>query len=70
MKVGIVGVGSVGRACALALVGRGCARETVLVDRTRTRAEAVAADIATVCRSFRGPISQPATTTVLRAPHW
>ena len=45
MKVGIVGVGSVGRACALALVGRGCARETVLVDRTRTRAEAVAADI-------------------------
>jgi L-lactate dehydrogenase len=45
MKVGIVGVGSVGRACALALVGRGCAREIVLVDRTRTRAEAVAADI-------------------------
>jgi L-lactate dehydrogenase len=45
MKVGIVGIGSVGRACALALVGRGCAREIVLVDRTRTRAEAVAADI-------------------------
>jgi L-lactate dehydrogenase len=45
MKVGIVGVGSVGRACALALVGRGCAREIVLVDRTRTRAEAVAIDI-------------------------
>jgi 2-polyprenyl-6-methoxyphenol hydroxylase-like FAD-dependent oxidoreductase len=37
MKVGIVGVGSVGRACALALAGRGCAREIVLVDRTRTR---------------------------------
>jgi L-lactate dehydrogenase len=45
MKVGIVGVGSVGRACALALVGRGCAREIVLVDRTRLRAEAVATDI-------------------------
>ena len=45
MKVGIVGVGSVGRACALALVGRGCAREIVLVDRTRTRAAAVATDI-------------------------
>jgi L-lactate dehydrogenase len=45
MKVGIVGVGSVGRACALALAGRGCAREIVLVDRTRTRAEAVATDI-------------------------
>ncbi|HWN48546.1 MAG TPA: hypothetical protein VNO18_01710 [Xanthobacteraceae bacterium] len=45
MKVGIVGVGSVGRACALALAGRGCAREIVLVDRTRVRAEAVATDI-------------------------
>src|ERR1700674_4679045 len=45
MKVGIVGVGKVGRACALALVARGCARQTVLVDRTRTRAEAVATDI-------------------------
>src|ERR1700692_145026 len=45
MKVGIVGVGSVGGAWALPFVGRGCARETVLVDRTRTRAEAVAADI-------------------------
>jgi L-lactate dehydrogenase len=44
MKVGIVGI-SVGRACALPLVGRGCAREIVLVDRTRTRVEAVAADI-------------------------
>jgi L-lactate dehydrogenase len=45
MKVGIVGVGSVGRACALASAGRGYAREIVLVDRTRTRAEAVATDI-------------------------
>src|SRR5437899_1016449 len=45
MKVGIVGAGSVGRACALCLAGRGCAREIVLVDRTRTRAEAVATDI-------------------------
>jgi L-lactate dehydrogenase len=45
MKVGIVGAGNVGRACALALVARGCAREIVLVDRTRARAEAVATDI-------------------------
>ena len=45
MKVGIVGVGQVGRACALALVARGCARRIVLVDRTRARAEAVATDI-------------------------
>ncbi len=45
MKVGIVGAGRVGCACALALVGRGCAQEIVLVDRTRARAEAVATDI-------------------------
>jgi L-lactate dehydrogenase len=45
MKVGIVGAGKVGRACALALVARGCARQIVLVDRTRARAEAVATDI-------------------------
>jgi L-lactate dehydrogenase len=45
MKVGIVGVGQVGRACALALVARGCAREIVLVDRTWARAQAVATDI-------------------------
>jgi L-lactate dehydrogenase len=45
MKVGIVGTGQVGRACALALVARGCARHVALVDRTRARAEAVATDI-------------------------
>src|SRR5437868_1819028 len=45
MKVGIVGVGKVGCACALAMVGRGSAREIVLVDRTRRRAEAVATDL-------------------------
>ena len=45
MKLGIVGVGKVGCACALASAARGFAREIVLVDRTRQRAEAVAADI-------------------------
>src|SRR5882757_7347923 len=45
MKVGIVGTGAVGSACALALVMRGCARHIVLVDRTRRRAQAVATDI-------------------------
>ena len=45
MKVGIVGTGSVGSACALALVVRGAAREIVLVDRTRERARAVATDM-------------------------
>jgi L-lactate dehydrogenase len=45
MKLGIVGVGKVGCACALAAVARGFAREIVLVDRTAQRAEAVATDI-------------------------
>ena len=45
MKIGIIGTGAVGCACALASVTRGSAREIVLVDRTRKKAEAVAADI-------------------------
>jgi L-lactate dehydrogenase len=45
MRVGIVGTGAVGSACALALVMRGTVREVVLVDRTRERARAVATDI-------------------------
>jgi L-lactate dehydrogenase len=45
MKVGVVGVGRVGAACALALVTRGSAREVVIVDRTRARAKAVATDL-------------------------
>jgi L-lactate dehydrogenase len=45
MKIGIVGVGAVGCACALACVTRGSAREIVLIDRTRKRAEAVATDL-------------------------
>ena len=45
MKLGIVGVGNVGCAIALAAVTRGSAREIVLVNRTRSTAEAVATDI-------------------------
>src|SRR5258705_3819871 len=45
MKVGIIGAGKVGCACALAAVVRGSARVIVLVDRTRKRAKAVAADL-------------------------
>jgi L-lactate dehydrogenase len=44
-KVGVVGVGAVGQACAFALVLRGSAREVVLVDKVRQRAVAVAADM-------------------------
>src|SRR6202795_3471164 len=45
MKIGIVGAGRVGCACALAAVVRGSARNIVLVDRTPKRAEAVATDL-------------------------
>jgi L-lactate dehydrogenase len=45
MKVGVVGVGAVGAACAVALVTRGSAREIVLVNRDRKRAVGVATDL-------------------------
>jgi L-lactate dehydrogenase len=45
VKIGIVGTGKVGCACALAMATRGSARTLVLVDRTRKRAQAVATDI-------------------------
>lgn len=45
MKIGIVGAGNVGCACAMAATLRGSARTIVLVNRTRKTAEAVATDI-------------------------
>ena len=45
MKVGIVGAGAVGSACAMALILRGCAREVVLLDKVQERAKAVATDM-------------------------
>lgn len=45
MKVGIIGAGAVGSACLTALVARGCAREIVVVDRTRARAEGLVTDV-------------------------
>jgi L-lactate dehydrogenase len=45
MKVGIVGVGSVGTACAMALLQRGTATEIVLVNRNEARATAIATDM-------------------------
>jgi L-lactate dehydrogenase len=44
-KVGVVGAGAVGQACAFALALRGSAREIVLVDKVAERATAVATDI-------------------------
>jgi L-lactate dehydrogenase len=45
MKIGIIGTGSAGCACAMAAVNRGSACHIVLVNRTRKTAEAVATDI-------------------------
>lgn len=45
MKIGVVGVGAVGSATTLALLGRGTAREIVLVDKNVKRAQAVALDM-------------------------
>ncbi len=46
MKIGIVGCGMVGSTSAYALVMSGVGREIVMVDLSRTRAEAEASDIA------------------------
>jgi L-lactate dehydrogenase len=45
MKIGIIGAGAVGTACALAVVMRGCASELVLLDRDRKRARGVVTDL-------------------------
>jgi L-lactate dehydrogenase len=55
MKVGIIGAGAVGAACAMALGQRGSAREIVLLDRTPPRATAVALDM-----RYGGPVSPTA----------
>jgi L-lactate dehydrogenase len=45
MKIGIVGAGAVGAACALATLMRGCASEIVLVNRSRDRSKGMATDM-------------------------
>ena len=45
MKVGIVGVGAVGAATAMAVALGARVREAVLLDRDRARAKAVATDM-------------------------
>jgi malate/lactate dehydrogenase len=72
MKLGIVGVGNVGSAIALAAVTRGSAREIMLVDRSVKVAEAVATDLryATPLRSARASTSRKATTKRWKVPAW
>jgi malate/lactate dehydrogenase len=43
--VGIVGIGAVGAAIAMAVVLRARVRELILIDRNRARAKAVATDM-------------------------
>ena len=45
MKIGIIGAGAVGTACAFAIVMRGSASELVLLDLDRKRARGVASDL-------------------------
>jgi L-lactate dehydrogenase len=45
LKIGIIGTGAVGTACAFATVTRGCASEVVLIDRDRKRALGVVTDL-------------------------
>lgn len=45
MKVGVIGAGAVGSACATALVSRGCAREIVVVNRDRKKARGLVTDV-------------------------
>jgi L-lactate dehydrogenase len=45
LKVGVIGAGAVGAACAFATVMRGCAREIVVVNRDVKRAQGVATDL-------------------------
>ncbi len=58
MKIGIIGAGAVGAACAMATIMRGCASELVLVNRGRERAKGMATDM-----GYGAPLSS--TTRVM-----
>jgi L-lactate dehydrogenase len=58
MKIGIIGAGAVGAACAMATVMRGCASELVLVNRSRDRARGMATDM-----GYGAPLSSTTRVT-------
>jgi L-lactate dehydrogenase len=58
MKIGIIGAGAVGAACAMATVMRGCASELVLVNRGRERAKGMATDM-----GYGAPLSSTTRVT-------
>jgi L-lactate dehydrogenase len=58
MKIGIIGAGAVGAACAMAAIMRGVASELVIVDRKRDRAKGMAADM-----GYGAPLSSTTKVT-------
>jgi L-lactate dehydrogenase len=58
MKIGIIGAGAVGAACAMATVMRGSASELVLVNRGRERAKGMATDM-----GYGAPLSSTTRVT-------
>jgi L-lactate dehydrogenase len=58
MKIGIIGAGAVGAACAMATVMKGCASELVLVNRGRARAKGMATDM-----GYGAPLSSTTRVT-------
>jgi L-lactate dehydrogenase len=58
VKIGIVGAGAVGAACATAAIMRGCASELILVNRGRDRAKGMATDMA-----YGAPLSSTTKVT-------
>src|SRR6201985_898717 len=58
MKIGIIGTGSVGAACAMATIMRGCVTELVLVNRDRDRAKGMATDM-----GYGAPLSSTTRVT-------
>jgi L-lactate dehydrogenase len=58
MKIGIIGAGGVGAACAMATIMRGCTSELVLVNRGRDRAKGMATDM-----GYGAPLSSTTKVT-------
>jgi L-lactate dehydrogenase len=58
MKIGIIGAGAVGAACAMATVMNGCASEIILVNRGRDRAKGMATDM-----GYGAPLSSTTRVT-------
>jgi L-lactate dehydrogenase len=58
MKIGLIGAGAVGAACAMSTIMRNCASELVLVNRDRDRATGVATDM-----GYGAPLSSTTKVT-------